>query len=85
MCKLLLVRFRAAVAALEATMNFNIDLCANSDKKITSNASLRSNIPKSISCHQINLSDEMNDTDHLEDEDSIQQTYLENQVCHQEF
>ena len=61
-------------------MNFNIDFCANSDKKITSNTGLRANIPKSISCHQINFSIELNSTDHLEDEEFVQQTYLENQV-----
>ena len=61
-------------------MNFNIDLCANSDKKITSNTRLRANIPKSISCHQIDFSIELNATDHLEDEDFEQETYLERQV-----
>ena len=61
-------------------MNFDINFCANSDKKIISNTNVGTNIPKSFSGQQLNISINLNDIDHLEDDDYAKETHLKNEV-----
>ena len=73
--------FRSAIAVLEATMNFNIDFCANSEKQISSKSdNLGNKIPKSKSCNRISLSEELNDPDPLDEDDLLQTTNDINKV-----
>ena len=70
--------FRSAIAVLEATMNFNIDFCANSEKQVSSASDDSGNkIPKSKSCTRISISEELNEPDPLEEDDIPQ---IENDI-----
>ena len=71
---------RSTLAILEATMNINLDFCANSDKKISPNDNLGTNFPKSKSCQRITFSPEVNDHHPLEEDNLEQINNDKNQV-----
>ena len=75
---MIILPFRSAAAVLDATMNFNINLCANSDKKIPLDGNSRLKFPKSISCQNINMSIASKEIEPLEDED----VYVQKTVSH---
>ena len=61
-------------------MNINLDFCANSDKKISPNDNQEIRFPKSRSCHRISISEEVNDPDHLDQDNLLEINNNQNQT-----